>query len=532
MELDNISIAYWGKYSLPESLCHSIPLPEDISQLPTAINNILAGTPSQWLFFWDFKNGAPDTSVIQILSGRNVDVFHAGLKMGMKGLPKLMNYVDPIWMYNIDCSENIEHTSFRMNISACMIKTDALKKISIPACYNNVAMFSIAIGYRLIKSGAIMRYAPDLLNLTLNAQQIPDIEEWKFAREFYTSKWQIWIALNKKGLFQNFSNWLAVKKIARVKISPCIHSSLEKDITTPHKNVSVLAPTLNRYPYLRNELMQLNAQTILPHEILITDQTDKEQRENIDTIQYPLLNIKYFPQEDKGQCIAWNKLLEESTGEYILFLGDDADYITPDFVQRMLHTVKKFDADMVASNVIEIGIPAKKINHHYYLSDTFPITLIKKSMLQKSGYMDMFFNKNVRADKDLATRCHLHGCLMIFNPTATIHHHRASVGGLRTHKARVITNYIAKNSITKFALPTSSEIYFTKKYFTDAQYRVYMKIKYLNQIFVSGSISKSLLKLLVFFLRYAGIKKQYRQNMALAEEALSKLKDPKATNWK
>jgi GT2 family glycosyltransferase len=175
---------------------------------------------------------------------------------------------------------------------------------------------------------------------------------------------------------------------------------------------------------------------------------------------------------------------------------------------------------MVASNVIEIGMPVSPVNPYYYMSDTFPITLIKKSVVEKVGFMDMFYNKNIRADQDLAMRCHLNGALMIFDSSATILHHRAPSGGLRTHKARVITNSISKNSITKFALPASSEIYLAKKYYSPLQYNNYIRIKYLNQLLINGNMFRKLLRSIVFMYKLPSLRRTYLANRATAERAL------------
>ena len=87
-------------------------------------------------------------------------------------------------------------------------------------------------------------------------------------------------------------------------------------------------------------------------------------------------------------------MLEKAKGEYVLFLGDDADNIQPWFIQKLLSTMQRFDADMVASNVIELRMPTKPVNPYFYMSDTFPITLIKTEVVRRVGNMDMFFNRN------------------------------------------------------------------------------------------------------------------------------------------
>ncbi|HYC27166.1 MAG TPA: hypothetical protein VEB42_00100, partial [Chitinophagaceae bacterium] len=162
------------------------------------------------------------------------------------------------------------------------------------------------------------------------------------------------------------------------------------------------------------------------------------------------------------------------------------------------------------------------INHHYYMSDTFPITLIKKSVVEKAGRMDMFFNRNVKADHDLAMRCHLQGALMIFDPSAEIGHHRAPSGGLRAHNARVITNFMTKNSVTKVLNPGPSEIFIAKRYFSEKQLKSHVRIKYMNQLIINGSIVKKVARLLFLLYKIPALRKGYKTNLAVAEEELAK----------
>ena len=524
MHTDNIAIASFPctetnrQYHFSEQWSLSCDVSVFIQQLKQVVND----TKCDWLLVWDMAKELPSSELLNKLIQAKVDVWHTGIKMGLAGLPDVMNYVDPTWMYNKDAGENVEHSSFRLSIKACLIRVNILRVfIQHLEVYSSVEALGLALGYAMFKSGCIMRYHPQLIGDIKQPVILNIKDEWIFARQFYASKWHVWILLNRPGFASNLNAYLSTSNISYKKLKPFIHPSDTSTADTFYKSVSVLAPTLKRYPYLISELKQLSVQTIPPHEVLITDQTDIEERQTLPIEDYPKLNIKYYPQQEKGQCLAWNKLLTEATGEYVLFFGDDADHITPDFIEKLLYTAQQFNADMVASNVIEIGTTEQPVNPYYYVSDTFPITLIRKSVLDNTGYMDMFFNKNIRADQDLAMRCHLHGTLMIFNPSATIHHHRAPVGGLRAHKARVITNFMSKNSITKFVVPTSSELYLVMKYFNAKQFKSFVRIKYFNQLMVNGNILRKLAKLFVFAFKYSVINKQYRKNLESAEQAFT-----------
>jgi len=506
-------------WSMGEKRALALP----IKHLVFTIDCLLQQTDAEWILFWNYSLfGEPDIGLIRELTRKPVDVWHAGLKCGLASQPSIMDFVEPTWMYNKDASPDIEHSSFRLSINACLIRTSVLKKIgSLSASYSSPEMAGIALGYKLLKCGAILRYYPRLLKDSNFLQvQIPERDEWVFLRQFTPKKWQLWAIVNRKGILKNYMQWRATRSISKDDCKPSIHLSEKTEGHAEYEKVSVLVPTLDRYNYLINELEQLSVQTVLPYEVLITDQTDNEKRIKIDTNKYPNLSIKYFPQQEKGQCIAWNKLLEEATGKYVLFLGDDADGIKPDFIERLLQTRKKFDCDMVASHVIELGISYNVPNPYHYIADTFPITLIKKDVLLKTGFMDMFFNKNIRADHDLAMRCHLVGTLMVYDPSAVVYHHRAPSGGLRAHKARVVTNFMSKNSISKFATLTSSEIFLVKKYFTPKQYKNYLKISYFNQLLTRGNIIRKLLRIIFFTINLPKMVNVYNKNKQLALKAI------------
>ncbi|RYD59438.1 MAG: glycosyltransferase family 2 protein [Sphingobacteriales bacterium] len=505
-------------WELGEKRALDLPL----QHLAFTVHCLLAQTTSDWILFWDFALGEPDLDLVQDLSERPVDVWHAGIRLGLGGLPKVLNYVDPVWMYNCDASPEVTHTSFRMSMRACLIRTDILRKTGgINAGYESLDMTGIAMGYSILKQGGIIRYHSQLVKSDYDDDiDIPEKDEWVFARQFFTKKWQLWSLFNHPATRKAFKIWSQLKHIKPLLLKPHLHPSAKQGVQQlPHTTVSVLVPTLDRYSYLINELEQLDKQTVLPLEVLITDQTDKDKRVNIDFSNYKKLSIRYFPQDEKGQVVAWNKLLEEAKGDFVLFLGDDADGITPDFIEKLLLTQQRFDCDMVASNVTELGITYTKSDPYYHISDVFPITLIKRSVLLQTGFMNMFFNRNIRADGELAMRCHLNGTLMIFDSSATIYHHRAPMGGLRAHKARVITNYISKNSISKFSLPTSSEIYLVKKYFKDEQYRNNMRIKYMSQLAVNGGIIRKIMRAIVLLVKLPYIRKTHKANVLAAYKA-------------
>jgi len=95
--------------------------------------------------------------------------------------------------------------------------------------------------------------------------------------------------------------------------------------------VSVVIPTYNRAQDLRRCLDSILVQTVLPNEVLIVDDSDRDRDEVIKSVERVVLAfhhkniyLKYF-RNDRGKAltIAKNLGIEKSSGDIISFLDDD-----------------------------------------------------------------------------------------------------------------------------------------------------------------------------------------------------------------
>ena len=481
-------------------------LPVHIHNAMVIIDSLIRSSDSEFTLLWDFNIGEVPEELIKNLSAQTIDVWHGGLRLGLQSQPHLINYVYPTWMYNYDVDAEVISTSFRLSLRACLFRNKVWLAVGgADGGYSTVAMIGLDLGYRWIKAGALIRYSPQLIsgNSKKDSLSIPLVDQFRFIRKHFSQKWILWVLYRNlsKDFFGSVKAWFKTRKIKTQEILPSINKKLIlKEIF--RGEVSVLIPTLNRYPYLINELEQLKRQSLKPLEILITDQTDVADRTSEFALAYKELTIRYFPQESKGQCIAWNKLLEEAKGEYVLFLGDDADAIYPDFIQDLMNTLHQYDADIVAAHVEEVGIPqSNKFDGFVKITDGFPICLVRRALIEQAGHMDMVFNKDIRADHDLAMRCHQLGALMIYDYASRILHHRAPSGGLRTHQARAKTRYQSKNTISTLVFPTTSEIYLTKKYFSPELVGEEIRIRKLSLLFINGNAIKKLIRIVFVLIR-------------------------------
>ncbi len=93
--------------------------------------------------------------------------------------------------------------------------------------------------------------------------------------------------------------------------------------------ISVIIATMNRPEDLRAAMESLVKQSLLPHEVLVVDQSaDDRTRRAVDEmkVKHPDFSgrLKYFFQQEKSLVKARNRGIDEACGELITFLDDDA----------------------------------------------------------------------------------------------------------------------------------------------------------------------------------------------------------------
>jgi glycosyltransferase involved in cell wall biosynthesis len=250
---------------------------------------------------------------------------------------------------------------------------------------------------------------------------------------------------------------------------------LQRDVVdTPvprDARVTVVLPTIERYPYLRQLLPQLAAQTHPVAEIVIVDQTPKQERDLMLAADFPALPIEIIYQEQPGQCTARNQAIQRATGNFILFLDDD-DEVDPTLTERHLRNLARYAAEVSCGTSDEVGIGTIH-RGPVRASDVFSTnnSMVRAEVLRSSGLFDLAYDCKQNEDGDLGIRIHLAGALMVLDPSIKVLHHRAPRGGLRIHGARVVTYASSRQRITHRNLPNMSEVYMGMRYFSARQVR-------------------------------------------------------------
>jgi len=457
--------------------------------LPTSIADA-------WLF-WDPNLGMPDEVFNVSLLNQTPDVWHAGLRFGLGGKPEMIDYVSPTWMFNCDPDTAIEATSWRLSLKACLIRTQILQQLGGPRPeFETLDGAGLEMGYRYIRKGVFVRYVPELVpKMTIVPKfDMPIGEQLRFIRDGFGKTWLTWACLrsflNNRSFFY-IGMW---KKLIRednyIQPRPYHRRIVSEVPSLTESRVSVLIPTVNRYPYLRTLLGQLRSQTVSPIEILIIDQTPQFARDNQLVQDFSDLPISMFFLNKAGQCTSRNLGLQQAKGDFILFIDDD-DEIPPNLIEKHLLTLQALEVNISNGVACEVGAGELSEDFKFMrLSNVFPTnnTLIKREILKKSGSFDIAYDQGQRADHDLGMRLYLSGEMLVLNPEITVLHHHAPTGGLREHKARINTYAASRQQLFKHNLPTVSDIYLAKRYFSDRQVREMLWISVLGTFSLKGPL--------------------------------------------
>jgi len=334
---------------------------------------------------------------------------------------------------------------------------------------------------------------------------IPLADQLRFIQLGFGGKWAKWAKF--RTILADPRAYLStahVQKIAQGadtadrEVKP-YRRSLPTQGIIPSGKVSVLIPTIRRYPYLRTLLGQLRNQTVPPYEIIVVDQTPQSERDADLPKDFSDLPVRWHYLDKPGQCSSRNMGLRYAQGDYVLFVDDD-DEVSSDLIEKHLRNLNVYKCSISSGAALEPDQKELPADFRFLrLSNVFPTnnTMIRKDVLRKTGLFDLAYDHGQRADHDLGMRLYLAGELMVLDPSICLLHHHAPMGGLREHKARIHTYARSRTSVWHFNLLTVSDLYLAKRYFTSLQVRESRIINLLGTFSIHGSKLRKILKALI-----------------------------------
>ncbi len=498
-----------------------------VSGLQQVVRKILEQSTSRYIYFYNGDALPEDIHDIQKLTRLGNRIYTGNIV----AFPDLLSYSIPLSFFNFNPFENTrEYSTWLVSFENCLVDKSLLNTSFLDARFKTLEGASSWWAYQQLFSGAIIRYTP-LLKSPQSTQQIPVYDQLRIIKYLMGFKWGVWTCIRLLLTGSIFSGLRCIGTLIRLRSQQPIsattidHNDWRQASLPANPHVSVLIPTVDRYPYLFKMLEQLKEQTIRPFEILVIDQTAASSRKPITISDLPL---RVFTLDEAGQCRSRNLGLQHAQGEYILFLDDD-DEVYPELIEDHLRNLSFFNADVSCGLCREPGqLETPKNFRMIRVADIFSTNngMVKRLVLEQSGMFDMVYDRGQKADGDLGARMHRSGALMMMNPAIEVLHHRAPSGGLRKHNVRKITYASSRSTITYFRLPHITELYFNLKNLNTLQQREYLWHSIVGTFSMRGSIFKKVAKSAWAFLNLPRNLVELKKRLKAARQVYAKAASP------
>lgn len=468
----------------------------EVANRPAELATITTTAGADALMIWDASLDLPDPDLVGGLLRGPCHVWHAGLLLGQGGRPTEWNACHGRAMFSCDVTKSIESTSWKLSTRALIARNEVIDELGgFDASFDTPSGAALDAGLRWLAHGALIRHVPDLLPApnSIPADEGPTPSDGvRIVRRRLGTKWVGWAVF--RGLRNGSMTWHGAVRAAKTIREPTPPPSKTFGLSCPEgeqdpdARVTVLVPTVGRYPYVEKLLVQLAEQTRPPDEVVVVDQNPESERRPLAGVA-PGLPLRVLHLLPPGQCTARNLGLQSSTGSHILFLDDD-DEVPGDLIERHLEVLSDPQITVSCGLVddAETG-PAPASLRFRKAGDTFPTNnaMIRRSVLAAAGLFDPTYDRGARADHDLGMRSYLQGNLHVYDPRPQVFHHHAPMGGLRTHGARVRTSANSKSTITLRHLRTATDLYLGYRYYPDDQVHEDLVLSVFGSLFGGGS---------------------------------------------
>ncbi len=469
----SIDLLRWPGGPLPWAHGDVHALPDSVGGAAGAVAEVAARTTADWLLFWDPALGAPPAAALPALVAGRADVLHAGLLLGMGGLPAEIDFVQPTWWLAVDPPPDRQATSWRLSWRACLVRVDVLRALGGPdPAFRSLDGAALDLGWRWLARGAMVAHEPSLLPAPPRevAITIPAHDRHLFMLRHYPRKWARYATARRCLAGAPWRELRAFRDAQRTAgaqppPAPAIYLRPTASELEPGR-VTVILPTLGRPGLVADVLDDLRKQTVAPAQIVCVDQNGDAEGPYDRFGDLPLDVVR---QRGRGQWLARNAAVERATGDLLLFLDDDSR-IGPDFLEAHLRALATYRADVSAgASLSTVGAPVPANYGFFRVADQFDSgnALVRRDAMERIGAFDRRYDRMRSGDADFGTRLYLAGGLAVHNPLAARVHSKAATGGLRSFGSW--DSYRQRGLLTPRPLP--SVVYYSRRFFSARQAR-------------------------------------------------------------
>jgi GT2 family glycosyltransferase len=346
-------------------------------------------------------------------------------------------YLQPAWKFNVEPTESAQFSTCHYHPEWLPLQED----IALPQDqhFKTEAARNADVGYRAWNRGVLTWADKEAVTKIISLPKATLRDEYAFTFKYGGKHWATYVLLRRLLSLHNpfaelaaYSKGLNIKRYIRTvdPIKRDGYHAFKSPLVAQAPFISVIIPTLNRYEYLRDVLVDLEKQDYKNFEVIIVDQS-----EPFDGLFYKQfkLNLQVVHQKEKLLWTARNNAVKLSTAEYLLFFDDDSR-VDPDWITQHLKSLDYFNVEMSAGvSLAVIGAKVPESYNYFRWADQFDSgnALVKRDVFRKIGMFDLNFNKQSMGDGEFGIRAYLNGVRSISNPYAKRIHLKVAAGGLR-----------------------------------------------------------------------------------------------------
>lgn len=371
-----------------------------------------------------------------------------------------LKYVSPTWYFLQTTKSNKNYF-----VDYDSLTIDQKTYIEFDANYNSLLSSKLDAAYQALQKGM---FATEQNYLTLNTHKPSIDDEYRFVKKYFSKYWAVFILIYRlcelKNPFIEFQGYLKSINVSRIDIYRNYYqnkeiNSFDSGLIQDKVKVSIIIPTLNRYDYLNDVLLDFEKQTYSCFTIIVIDQSDDFNPTFYDKYK---LDIQLIRQDEKALWLARNTGIEYASTNLIAFSEDDVR-IPPNWLENHLKCLDYYQCDISNGVFFPEGkdIPIAKKMFKYAEQFATGNACMYKSVFYKIGLFDRQFEKMRAGDGEFGLRCYLNGFKAVSNPLAYCEDVKAATGGLRE-----MGSWDAFRPKRLLApRPVPSVLYMTRKYF-------------------------------------------------------------------
>ncbi|MGI8940238.1 MAG: glycosyltransferase family 2 protein [Iamia sp.] len=473
-----IDVACWGEPPRPVSgFAATHVLPDDVRRAGPVLDDLVGDTDAEWILLWDPLLGEPAGDVVASLATGRADACHAGIALGLGGLPAEYDYIHPTWPLTCDPGPDEAGVSWRLSLAALLVRTQVLRDLGgLDPAFEGATGAGLELGHRLIRRGAVIVHAPELVGQRrMPSEPLTDHDRLTFLRRSFGRKWVTYAAARRvvsgRSPVATARAWASSRRAcgASAALAQSPLPARPSRPLPPDPSVTVVLPTLGRGEMVRAVLSQLQRQSLAPVQVVVVDQNDPDTRDPGDYEGFDGLPLEVVLQDERGQWVARNAAVQRAVGDWIAFVDDDSE-IDEDFLAQHLDGLIRYDADLStgASRAV-VGAPVPENYSYFRVADQWDSGngMCRRELFDELGLFDQQFDRQRRGDAEFGLRAQRAGRLVVHNPHAVRRHLKAATGGLRTDGSW--DGFRSRDR--SGPMPQPSILYYTSRYHTRRQAR-------------------------------------------------------------